>query len=130
MSNGFKILVVDDEQENLSILQKYLVLKGHQVDTTVNGYHALEMIKNNHYDLFVLDLMMDPIGGFDLLKKLRENEVTQPIISLSGCDDGNSISKCFSSGFNEVIHKPVNFKAVDIILKKYLSCREKYREPC
>ena len=76
-----KILVVDDEESLCEILKYNLELDGYEVDYALSGEKALTMDLSS-YSLFILDIMMDKISGFDFAKRLKNNIATEntPII--------------------------------------------------
>lgn len=86
-----KILVVDDEESICDILKYNLELDGYEVDYALSAEEALTMDLPS-YSLFILDIMMDRLSGFDFAKKLKNNQATEntPVIfcsALSGEDD-------------------------------------------
>ncbi len=86
-----KILVVDDEEALGEILKYNLELDGYEVDTALSAEEALTMDLSS-YSLFILDIMMDQLSGFDFAKQLKNNTATEntPIIfcsALNGEDD-------------------------------------------
>lgn len=86
-----KILVVDDEESICDILKYNLELNGYEVDYALSAEEAMELDLPS-YSLFILDIMMDQISGFDFAKKLKHNMATEntPVIfcsALSGEDD-------------------------------------------
>ena len=71
-----KILVVDDEESLCEILKYNLELDGYEVDYALSGEKALTMDLSS-YSLFILDIMMDKISGFDFAKRLKNNIATE-----------------------------------------------------
>lgn len=67
-----KILVVDDNLEDLSIIKKILELEKYEVIGASNGAQGLDFLKNNRPDLVLLDIKMPTLSGYDLLRLLRE----------------------------------------------------------
>ena len=101
-----KILVVDDEESICEILKYNLEKEGYEVDC---AYSAEEALAHDiaSYSLFILDIMMDRISGFDFAKRLKNNIATEntPIIfcsALDGEDDANrhAVRSCQSSSGN------------------------------
>ena len=77
-----KILVVDDEQLLVKGIKFNLENEGYQVETAFDGKKALELARNNNYDLIILDLMMPEIDGLECCMKIREFS-NVPIIMLT-----------------------------------------------
>ena len=70
--NGYKILVLDDEQGILDSLTVFLTPYGYQISGMTNPINAIERMKNEHFDMLILDYMMDPIHGDEVVEKVRE----------------------------------------------------------
>src|SRR5262249_29627463 len=67
-----KLLVVDDERSMRELLELVLKREGYAVHTAENGTRALELVRQNVYDLIISDVKMPDISGIDLLAKVRE----------------------------------------------------------
>lgn len=86
-----KILVIDDEEALCEILKFNLEKEGYEVDCAYSAEEALEMDLSS-YSLFMVDIMMDQLSGFDFAKRIRNNQKTEntPVIfcsALTGEDD-------------------------------------------
>ena len=77
-----KVLIVEDDKEISSILQTFLEQKGYEVRTAPDGHVATGMMKEQEYDLILMDLMLPFKSGERLIKELREYSKT-PVIVLS-----------------------------------------------
>lgn len=102
-----KLILVEDDPFLLSILTKKLEINGFAVDTAVDGEEALKKIKDNGFDLILLDVILPKIDGFKILEELRGDEQTKkiPVIVLSNLYDKNNIDKAISLGAKEYIVK-------------------------
>jgi len=80
-----RILVVDDEIYIVHILEFTLTMEGYEVLTAADGEEALEKIEHERPDLIVLDIMMPKMDGYEVCRKIRENEEVRslPVILLS-----------------------------------------------
>ena len=67
------ILIVDDEESIRVSLESILKKENYDVKSSSNALTALEMLQNDHYDLIISDIMMDGMGGVELLRKSKEN---------------------------------------------------------
>lgn len=67
-----KILVVDDESEDLKTMKMLLEEKGYAVKTTSDGTKALEILMENRFDLILIDILMPRLSGYELLRLIRE----------------------------------------------------------
>ena len=108
-----KILVVDDEKSMCEILKYNLEKDGYEVDYALGGEEALTFDLPS-YSLFILDIMMDNISGFDLAKRLKNNTSTEnkPIIFCSALNDEEDTVMGLNIGADDYITKPFNVSEV------------------
>ena len=102
-----KILVVDDEQLLVKGIKFNLENEGYEVETAYDGGTALELAKNNKYDLIILDLMMPEIDGLECCMKIREFS-NVPIIMLTARGEDTDKIIGFECGADDYITKPFN----------------------
>ena len=102
-----KILVVDDEQLLVKGIKFNLENEGYQVETAFDGKRALELARNNNYDLIILDLMMPEIDGLECCMKIREFS-NVPIIMLTARGEDTDKIIGFECGADDYITKPFN----------------------
>ena len=102
-----KILVVDDEQLLVKGIKFNLENEGYQVETAFDGKKALELARNNNYDLIILDLMMPEIDGLECCMKIREFS-NVPIIMLTARGEDTDKIIGFECGADDYITKPFN----------------------
>lgn len=102
-----KILVVDDEEALGEILKYNLELDGYEVDTALSAEEALTMDLSS-YSLFILDIMMDQLSGFDFAKQLKNNTATEntPIIFCSALNGEDDTVMGLNLGGDDYITKP------------------------
>lgn len=86
-SNGYKIIVVDDEQGIVDPLSIFLKRSGYDFTGVTNPLEAIELVRNNHYDLMILDFMMDPIHGDEVVEEIRKFNKDLYILLLTGHKD-------------------------------------------
>ena len=105
-----KILVVDDEPHIVRLVQVNLEKAGYQVLTAFDGLEALQKVSADKPDMIVLDVMMPRMNGFDVLKKLQADPMTQdiPVIMLTAKAQDADIFKGWSSGVSSYLTKPFN----------------------
>ncbi len=109
-----KILVVDDEQDMLSILKRSLSRQGHTVHTATSGDEAWKIISETMYDLVISDLAMQPMGGLELLKQIRTIDSIMPVIIMTGVGSIQTAVEAIKLGAYHYITKP--FKTQELIL--------------
>ncbi len=102
-----KILIVDDEEPMCEILKFNLEKDGYKVDYALSGTEALQL-DLSAYSMFILDIMMDNISGFDFAKRLKNNPSTQntPIIFCSALDGEEDTVMGLNIGGDDYIRKP------------------------
>ena len=105
----YDILAVDDVPLNLVLIEKMLNKFNFSIRKAVNGLDALEKIKTAKPDLILLDLLMPVMDGFEVLKKLKENEDLKDIriIILSALNSNEDVVKGYEMGANDFITKPI-----------------------
>ena len=79
-----KVLIVDDDKSVIEILYKVIRSNGIDADLAHSGEDAILMVEKGKYDCILLDINMHGIDGFDVIKILRERNITTPIIVFSG----------------------------------------------
>jgi two-component system, sensor histidine kinase and response regulator len=105
-----RILVVDDTPDNLFLIQTILEEEGYQIEIVDNGREALEKIEGNPPDLLLLDVMMPGMDGFEVTRRIRQNEKLpfMPILLITAYDQP-SVAQGLDTGADDFIRKPVDF---------------------
>lgn len=108
-----KILIVDDEEPMCEILKYNLEKEGYEVDFALSGTEALQLDLSG-YSMFILDIMMDNISGFDFAKRLKNNASTEntPIIFCSALDGEEDTVMGLNIGGDDYIRKPFTINEV------------------
>ena len=117
-----KILIVDDEQEVLSMLQRYFLLDGYEVITATGGQEALQKLAGKP-DIILLDINMPDIDGLSLCKSIRDF-VSCPILFLTANIEDSDKIKGFSVGGDDYIVKPFSIDELGARVSAHLR-REK-----
>jgi signal transduction histidine kinase len=118
------ILIVDDNKLNIKVARKALEpLNFKNISECYNGLECLEMVKNNHYDLILMDIMMPVMNGETALKKLLKlEEFNTPVIALTADAISGSREKYLKMGFSDYIIKPFSKEQIkDKIDKIFIS---------
>jgi putative two-component system response regulator len=105
------ILVVDDVPDNIELLEAYLVPQGYEIVKAANGQEALENLSGNRIDLILLDVMMPGMNGFEVTRRIREDNVQRllPIILVTALHDKEDRVKGIEAGCDDFISKPVDY---------------------
>jgi DNA-binding response OmpR family regulator len=109
-STQVKVLVADDEPHLLRLVKFRLEREGYQVLTAADGETALQVARDEHPDLCVLDVMMPKRSGFDVLRELRSDETCagMKVIMLTARAQDRDVDVGFSLGADDYITKPVS----------------------
>ncbi len=105
-----KILLLEDEIMLNESICEYLELDGHQVESFFNGLDSYESIKNNSYDLLILDINVPGIDGLSFLEKIHELKIHIPAIYISALVDIEDISRAYNLGCYDYLKKPFHLK--------------------
>ena len=101
-----KVLVVDDEPAIRRFLRTSLAAHGYLVDEADDGRAALDSIRRNATDVVILDLGLPEVDGFEVIRCLRDNGSTLPIIVLSSRADEHGKVEAFDLGADDYLTKP------------------------
>lgn len=121
-----RLLVVDDDRVNRLILQRYLETEGHVVSLAANGEEALAQMRQQSFDMVLLDIEMPVMNGFQVLEKMTADALLRdlPVVVISGVEELDSVVRCIQMGAEDYLTKPVNrvlLKArIDASLEKKL----------
>ncbi len=104
------VLIVDDDPRNLKLLAALLRQDGYRVISASSGNEALHLLVREKIDLVVLDLMMPGMDGFEVCRRLKDNEQTRmlPVILLTALDDSDTKIRGIEAGADDFITKPPN----------------------
>ena len=108
--SGSKILLVDDNQQNLELIQAYLEALPVEITTARDGLEAIEAINLDPPDLVLLDVMMPRMSGFEVCQKLKTNPETREIvvIMVTALHEVADYERAVESGTDDFLSKPVN----------------------
>ena len=117
MNQKAKVLIVDDEPNNVDFLEQALEDSGYQLITATNGQEALNKIQSEQPDLILLDLNMPIMDGFTVLAKVKEDPNLRdiPVIIISSEHESKSVVKGIKQGAEDYLTKPVN---AGLLMKK------------
>lgn len=125
-----KILLVDDNPENLEVLQRVLQNSGCALLTANSGAAALEVARRNQPDLILLDILMPTLDGFETIRQLKNDAATRDaaVIFLSGLDEVRNKVRGLSLGAADYITKPFQVEEVRARVHTQLTIRRLNRE--
>ena len=113
-----RVLLVDDEPDIVTVLKQGLKMKGFEVDGFTDPHEALAKFKPNYYDLVVSDIKMPNMNGFQLCRKIKEQDNRVGIYFLSAFDIyANEAKSMFPTlGTNAFIRKPIRYEELAAVL--------------
>jgi PAS domain S-box-containing protein len=102
------ILVVDDHPQGLELIEAYLLPQGYEIITAANGEEALAKLAGNQIDLILLDVIMPGMNGFEVTRRVRQNENYRllPIILITSLRGPKDRVKGIEAGCDDFISKP------------------------
>ncbi len=107
---GARILVVDDNDVNRDMLSRRLQREGYLAAVAEDGLEALQMLKEQAYDLVLLDIMMPLLNGYQVLERIKTDPELRhiPVIMISALDEIDSVVRCIEIGAEDSLPKPFN----------------------
>lgn len=117
-----RILIVDDQREVLTVLEKFMMQLGYEAITTDDSEQVLPLLEDRDIDLVMLDIHMPGRNGFLVAKDIHHHMPQQKIAIMTGLDPGTVFAKLKEEevDFDELIYKPFNFFQIRQILQKLL----------
>lgn len=115
-----RILIVEDEPNMMVGLKHNLEFEGFEVDAATTGVEGLEKGRNSNLDLILLDVMLPEMSGFDVCRKLREEQIYTPIIMLTA--KGEEVDKIvgLELGADDYVTKPFSVRELLARIKAVL----------
>lgn len=115
-----KILIVEDEEAIADLEKDYLELSGFKVEVANDGKSGLSKALKENYDLFILDLMLPGVDGFDICRQIREEKNT-PIIMVSAKKDDIDKIRGLGLGADDYMTKPFSPSELVARVKAHLA---------
>ncbi|HEU4718806.1 MAG TPA: PAS domain S-box protein, partial [Bacteroidia bacterium] len=111
-----KILIVEDQPLNQQLAKRLITDFGFTPEVAFNGRMAIDFLKNNKYDLVLMDLSMPEMDGYDATRVIREKlRLDVPVIALTAHSSAGEKEKCIAAGMNDYLSKP--FRGKELYLK-------------
>lgn len=110
-----KVLLVEDEATLAMIVQETLNSEGFDVSIANDGVEGIKMAETLNPDILVVDIMMPNMDGFEMVKRIRKNDKTTPVLFLTARSAVNDVVEGFEIGGNDYLRKP--FSMMELIVR-------------
>jgi PAS domain S-box-containing protein len=131
VSKKLNVLVAEDDEVNQIVVSKLLNLQGHKADITSNGRDAVNLFRNQRYDLVIMDIQMKTMNGIEAMKAMRHISEAQgnsvPIVAFTAHALSEDEKKLKVAGFDDYIAKPVSLKNFYRVIMKNTGMLEEQR---
>lgn len=112
-----KILIAEDEKNFGTVLKKELDRKGYKVELVENGLEAFNLASKEQFDVVLLDLQMPQMDGVEVLKRIKEENLSPEIIIMTGHATVNTAIEAMKLSAYDYITKPFKIEKLDILIK-------------
>ena len=129
MTEGSKILLVEDDPHLAKGLRFNLEREGYDVFLVDNGVSALDQLREKDFDLIILDLMLPVLGGLDVARTIRETNIRFPILMLTAKSSKKDREIGLEAGADDYLTKPFHLPELLLRIKGMLRRSEWYKEP-
>ncbi|MFW6228682.1 MAG: ATP-binding protein, partial [Alkalispirochaeta sp.] len=122
---GYRILYVEDNSDLRSYVSGMLAKTGYRVETAVDGQDGWERIQRFRPDVVVSDIMMPRLNGYDLLKRIRENEELKgtPVVLTTAKSETDERIHGLEEGADDYLAKPINLRELDARIRNLVTQR-------
>jgi signal transduction histidine kinase len=115
-----RVLLAEDNLVNQRVASKILENNGHTVELANNGSEALSAMREQDYDLVLMDIQMPELSGLEVTEKIRAEGNTCPIIAVTANAFEEDRAACFAAGMNAYVSKPLRKGALDSAIEQAL----------
>ncbi len=123
------LLVAEDEESLREALKLNLELEGYEVTTVDNGPGVIKMVKNEYFDLIVLDIMLPDMDGITVCETIRMQHNDVPILFLSARNSSADRVEGLKKGGDDYLTKPFNLEELLLRVDKLVTKNKKIKEP-
>ncbi|WP_297485869.1 response regulator transcription factor [Sulfurimonas sp.] len=116
-----KILLLEDEYSLRISIEEFLQDIGYEVDGFMDGVDAYNAVYDKAYDILLLDVNVPSLNGFELLKKLREDNIKIPAIFLTSMTDMSDLKEGYRRGCCDYIRKPFDLEELELRIDQALA---------
>lgn len=125
-----RVLIVDDNPQNIELLRTYLQAEGYETDEALDGEEALAAIERNEPDLVLLDVMMPKLNGYEVCERLKANEKTRfiPVVMVTALSEMEDKIRGLEVGTDDFLSKPFNRHELLARVRSLLRIRHYYAD--
>lgn len=104
------VLIVDDEERNLKLLRAFLARENYDIRSALRGETALQIVSESHPDIILTDVMMPGLNGFEMCRKIKENDKTKmiPVVMVTALNEKKHHMLAMEAGADDFLSKPVD----------------------
>jgi DNA-binding NtrC family response regulator len=124
MNKNPKILIADDDETLCYLLKEELINENYLVDIVYDGKYAIERLKNQNYDVLLLDLEMQFVSGEKVLKYVNDNKPRSQVIVLTAQSEMRTAIECIKLGAYDFINKPYDFQQLVLTIERALKHKD------
>ncbi len=118
MTHPIRILIADDERNLRELIVRELGRRGHEVEGVADGVAALDRIKENPFDVVVLDMRMPRKEGIDVLRELATFPEAPQVVMLTGFQEVSTAVEAMKLGAYDYLTKPTKIEELDVVVRK------------
>jgi PAS domain S-box-containing protein len=118
--SDLRVLLVEDSLDNQALLKRYLDKAGAKVTTVSDGAQAVTTALSQEFDVLLMDIQMPVLDGHEATKKLRLGKYPKPIVALTAHAMKEEKQRCFESGFNEYLSKPIESEKLLQVMSRFM----------
>jgi two-component system alkaline phosphatase synthesis response regulator PhoP len=123
------ILIAEDEESLRETLKLNLELEGYEVTGVDNGPEVLKMVKNEYFDLIILDIMLPEMDGITVCETIRMQHNDVPVLFLSARNTGKDRVEGLKKGGDDYLTKPFNLEELLLRVDKLIVKNKKIKDP-
>lgn len=126
--SGTKILIVDDEVIMLESLAGWLERDGHSVEKASSGERALDILKDQRFDILLLDIKMEGMSGLEVLKKVREDDPDMAVVMITAYGSISTAIEAMKNGAQDYLLKPFDPNELGLLIERIIDQQARARE--
>ena len=117
-----KVLLAEDNAVNQKLAIKILEKRGHLVSVVSNGQEAIDALKEEHFDLILMDVQMPELDGFEATGRIRNRETEEgghiPIVAMTAHAMKGDRERCLAAGMDDYVSKPIKVSELFAVMER------------